>query len=686
MAVTKRDKEGNIWSDDSGAMKIIGRTDGQGYNWVSQMDGTYKRATPFQDKMISAGSSPVPSSKYQSGYSTVPLGERKMEEVANQKKLDMERVLALRGPAAEQRAAEAEAMPLYKKLLPILGDEFKSIYHGSKDIAADTKMLNDNLALEKPYLFKPRDQMVIKEDRDQTDIRQQKRAFEKDMFRELDESTTFGQIARMPPYLASGRLLGKPLEEGIASGLSKYKKLAHGDKALGINATGRKPFVPEVISDALLGAAEGAVSEDETATDGMLSSLFGSTLGRSIAPKVERAAINNSKYDTGLVEEFVNKGYMASPGMRTGNINMQELDSRQSKKPTNKNWYDVKDANNRRVLLNEVLDASGLGDVGLDLKKLEGLAPDRLSKVVKSMKEEYNQLEDISNGFIKPDSFNQIASRAMDLLPQLPRNLQNQLKADLKLINPEGGFMELPSSFRGENYKMNQKIFKNSRTDASKQSASLAELYDDISNMYKEGLELGMGPQVSKKWNDLNERWALSSMIRENAFDVNNVFDGKKLLNHIASNDMSRITIGQGGDRIKKLHDITRMTDIENKQSSVDFGEGLAGLTDAEKKAQESRNKGLLKFPDIGDTPRIDNMLLNKQYSGYVGGPLMIEGLLNLPRDSTSRIFRALEQGGDTKMGLLNFTMSDEERERRKKEAEERIKNGGTYFGVIPNN
>jgi hypothetical protein len=677
---TRKDESGATWSDDSGSWKQVARTDSEGNDWVQNIDTSWTRATPLQSKLMAAGQNPVQSSKYQSGYSTVDLGKRTQEDIDKAKAFDRERVLEMRGPAAQQRAAEAESMPFYQKVLPIIGDEFKSLYHGSKDVAAMTRTANDLLAQQYPGVFPgERTDMERLADRTDTKLRQQGRAQERELFKELDESTTIGQLARMAPYLATGRLISSPVEKAVGAGLDKYKKLRYGNQTMGINATGRKPIVPELIGDLTAGAVEGAMHEDETPFEGMMSSVIGSAVGKTQAGRLEKAAIDDSLYDTSLVERFIkDKGYVASPGMRTGNVNMQEIDSKQSKRPSLKNWYKVKDANNRKVLLNEILEASGLARIGV--AELEGIKPSQMDSVLKSMGKEFDELEATSNGIIPAASVQSLIAQANELIPSLPVNLANKLKQNLKIMAK--GDTEMDVTFSGKDFKGNMSRIKNAKTDAMKVDSDLAALYDNMADVYKTGLETGMGGVKAEAWRDVNERWALTKLIQEKALDVNGVFSGQKLLRDLEVNDIDRITAGRGGERIKRFHDVAKMVDIENKQSHVDFGEGLSGLSSKEKRLQEELGPGWIKTPSVGDTDPVTGFLLNRQYGGYIGGPIMMEGLLGAPRDSVSRFTRAMEQGTDSRMGLLNFMMTDEEKETFKKEAEERVARGGRYFGV----
>lgn len=665
---------GELWSDESGQWKKLeskARKDSQGNYWVDGTDGVRRRASAYETKMIEAG-----------GGST-NLIENLVDNkstIDKRRKFKRERTLELRGEAAKQRAEVAKETPKWKRAMLSVADEAKSLYHGSKDIAHEVRLMNDELGSEYPGVFEERGEDEILQDIQQTGIRKDKRSHEKKMYKEMEEETGLEGLANMSIYLPTG-MIGKVPEKAITKGLEMFRKAANGKVKHGTNATGRKAFAPEFASDLIIGGLEGAAHEDETIFDGMTSSAIGSTTGKLYAPKLEKAAINDSRYPTSVVEDFVKKGYIANPGMRTGNVPMQEYFSRRSKRPTLKNKYASVKANNDEVLLNEILEATGIKADLPDGVGIGGIRPEQLDNYMKIMGREFDELEASSSGIIPSNALGLITERAKQFIPSLSNAQKSKLKENISMIS--SGKDEAGNAlFSGQDYKRNMKRLKNASKDARGEFGDLADFYEEISQVYKQSLTDGMGPTKARAWNDLSERYAMTKLINTNGIDVNGVLNGRKLLDYISNSDIERITRGAGGERVKRIHEVAKMLDIEKKQSHVDFGEGLAGLTDKEKRVQEQINTSKVTTPDLGDTNFVDDFMENRKLTGWVGGPSAMTGLLNLPRDSTSRLTRAAEQSTDSRLGLLNFVMTDEEKEQAIKEAEQRVANGGNYFNT----
>ncbi len=574
---------------------------------------------------------------------------------------DRERELQMRGEASRQRAEEAKNTPWHKQAILAAGDETKSLLSGIRNFAASdigdiVKMAAGNIILPGQGDRFIRSAEAREKDAIDLESYNKNRNIEKEMFREMREETGLPSIARILPYLATSALEA-PITAGYRTGLKAITDITRKNKPISINATGRPTILPEYAGAATLGSIEGSLHDEETAGQGVLSSILGKFGGRQIGNYLEKAPNENSKFDNDLVSRWRKKGYNASPGMRTGNQKEQRNDSVQQSDPRFSGWYDERDRVNDAVLLKEIKNSAGFGKDGIG--ELNTLSPGRINSHIDSLKKEYGLLEANTKGKIPSSEFINIRN----LIDRLPDQDINRIRKDFVRFTgsnrDESGKLKISDRFfDGSGYQNELRRLKDAKARAvAEVNKPLADVYDSMMLSLASGLEGGMKKHQVERWRDLNERWAMSKLIIDKGLDSTNKIDTRKLLDNISRSDSERLVTGKGG-RIRGFHDVVRMKELESQQKTLGMGEGIAELSESAKKSREKSKPTFYSGPEKSKTTPINNALMNFQYDGLFGQPRKVYGLLGNPSEgilSTGSVMRSAEQGTDAKLNLLGL-------------------------------
>tara|TARA_R110000744_G_C19371578_1_gene562707 strand:+ start:8241 stop:10190 length:1950 start_codon:yes stop_codon:yes gene_type:complete len=599
--------------------------------------------------------------KYTSGYSQVSAGEKYTARQEANKEADYQRELSLRGPDAQERAEIAKNTSPIKKMGLLAMDELRSLSGGMKELANSD--LRDVASLVAGNIMPAIGNLTKRttEDKQSDTLElqeyQKNRKVEKEQFKEMDESAGLTQIARMAPYLATGAVEA-PIAGMYRGGIKALTDITRKGMPQAINATGRPSILPEYMGAMTLGAAEGGLHEDEGADEGLVSSFLGRLGGRTIGKYLEKAPNTNSNFDNDLVERFREKGYNASPGMRTGNKLEQRRDAVQRSDPRYEGWYDERDRTNNAILAKDIKDAAGFKDYG---DSIDTINPAVIKDHVKSLKAEYTNLEANTKGVIPSSDFSNIENKIADL----DEYDIARIKKDFRRF--VGGDMDSDRVFDGKTYQDQLRYLKQGKTRAlSESNTRLSDVYDDMMTSLAKGLEGGMQKDQVERWRDLNERWAMTSLIKEKGLDANNKIDTSKLLGDITASDMDRLVTGVGKDkRIGKFHDVVRIKHLENTQEKPGMGEALSDISPRERRAREKAKPGFWSGAERSTTKPMDNFKMNLQYNGLFNQPRKVFGILGNPSEgllSTGSLTRALEQGTDAKVGAYDYVTEPEER------------------------
>lgn len=647
MAIRK-DADGNIWTDAGGKWAIKPtskntRVDEAGNEWVEDDSGKF-----------------VKSTKAGSGLYESPIGDQQKANF-DDKASDYERELQMRGPAAQKRSEEAKDIPLWKQMLLTAADETKSLTSGMRDIVASHKFdlikkVGVDMILPGLGDLFVRDKDELAEAQVKLEGQQAERAEEKKLFREADEEFGLGQIGRMLPYMVTGAAEA-PISDLYRGGVKAITDITRKGRPQPINATGRKTILPEYAGAGTLGTIEGGIHESEGADQGLMSSLLGKFGGRQLGKFLEKAPNENSNFDNDLIERWREKGYHASPGMRTGNKKEQRNDAVQQTDPRFSGWYDERNRLNDEMLLKEIKTSAGFGKDGIG--DLNSLPPERINAHIDSLKNEYQVLEANTKGRIPSSDFVNIRN-SIDHLPEadIARIKKDFIRFTGGKRDGNGKLKISDRNFNGTGYQNELRRLKDGKARAiAETNKPLADVYDQMMKSLAGGLEGGMKKHQVERWRDLNERWAMSKLIIDKGLDATNKIDTRKLLDNINRTDIDRLVTGQGG-RVRGFHDVVRMKELERQQKAPGMGEGMSDLSDREKKARERGKPSFYSGPEKSATTPVDNFLMNFQYGGIFGQPRKIYGLLGNPREgimSTGSVMRSLEQGTDAKMNLLNL-------------------------------
>lgn len=421
-------------------------------------------------------------------------------------------------------------------------------------------------------------------------------------------SSTVGSMA---PYLVTGSVLNRAIDvaAGVTSPLTRQlvqKSLDRVNPSMGMRFANRPDIPSDFATRAgymakapIIGAAEGGIDYNQSVGEGALNSVIGSTMGllgplRKVS-RVENILDKNSK---SLVKEMDEQGFSLTPGVRTGNKQMQTEEAGIKNSDALGTYYYQKVTRpNQRKMTEMAGDAIGLNGKGRDT-----FSTDELSSHLDNLRAGYQNLEANTTGKFDNGHFKVATDILNDLKPTASRNrgpngqsryqtvkaITDQIKAE---STPGAGVSGITNrTFDGAKYQEWRKIIQDETNQAYKNNdKTLGDALVKLRNNLDNALESSMGKAKASEWRDLNERYAMTNLLLKNGMTPQGAIDPLGITSAVMKGDEAIRTLTGKGGRIKQFQKIARYNDVLNNVE----GGSLTGLG----KADLSADRSLVKTP-----------------------------------------------------------------------------------------
>lgn len=471
-----------------------------------------------------------------------------------------------------------------------------------------------------------------------------------------------GNVGKGITRVGKGALRGsEALETALKSGTSTASRQA-GELveplSRGMRNIANRPVMNEELAASykelarapLTGAIEGGMNYDMSAGEGAAQSTLGQlTAMGPLKALLGRTPVKLSKSEQQTLKTMQDRGYRATPGMRTGSKVLQAKEQGFRSEPRFRDYMDEFDTANRKVISDYASEA-----MGLPPQTSADLTPEILSGHMADLSSQYKQLEANTTGRFGAKQSQEIGKVMKDLQPTKNRNTSpadaQRYSVVQSYVNEMRSAIQSPQ--RGQGGKFAQYNFDGAQYQGLRQ-----RLQDDISQAYANGdnrlgsslrkiqktlddsLTAGMDKATAKEWKDLNERYAMTRLVMENGMDPLGGIDTGKLTGKLMSGDETIRTLTSKGGRIKKLQDIAKIDAMQKRQA------GAEGWSGSGVEQGDTAKQGLLKStfstPLITRIPMSTRAGMNMYMSGYPS----VTGLTGLSRPAIGKISRAQEQG-----------------------------------------
>jgi hypothetical protein len=433
----------------------------------------------------------------------------------------------------------------------------------------------------------------------------------------------------------------------------------------------RKGTVQDVLGSTALGAAEGAVNSDLDAGSGAIGGLSGGVLGRSLKYKLEPAPLPNKPAYNELMAHREAWGRRNTPGEKLDNPSLQTMIA------------GLRNADETSLVLKNFDDANRLADNAHAFKAMgyEGntIIKDSLNAFSKALSAEYNLLASKTTARLDQSDLSNLRTHAMSLAGQSTDEGIQAAKAANDWLNKLKTFRKQQSTMRRVNGQFDSqvegKIWQDLRSELEEDikaafksgkpnvGRALKPFLDTLNGAADRGIaRLGRteeeGLEILANWKDLDERYAMSKILKEHGLDdVTLNVNPTKLYNYFRTEDPERLITGNYGKngRINALYDIAEGRPVDIEQA----GSTLSGLsvTDKGKKQKTSLAVKLMQSPDYQKPGALNEALLRLHLSpgwspavhGYSFGALNGKG----PRSAVN-LARSFAQSSQFTPSLVN--------------------------------
>lgn len=423
-------------------------------------------------------------------------------------------------------------------------------------------------------------------------------------------SSTIGGAA---PYLATGSAANKAIDavvdaispitrQLIQKGLTRVAPL-EGQRF------GNLPNIPSEFGERAkylakapaIGAAEAGVNYDQSAGEGALNSLMGSTLGLfgplTKLSRVENVRDANSK---AIIREMHGEGFALTPGVRTGNRAMQTEEAGMRNSDVLGDYYhQTVTRPNQRKMTELAGDA-----IGLDGRGRDTFSAQELSDHLSNLKSQYNALENGTTGTFTSKHMKEAADVLNDLKPTANRNtspadraryeqvksITNQIRAESTPISnlPNGA-----RTFSGTQYQGFRQRIQDEASQAFRNGDTrLGNALNKLKASLDDSIESGMNKATASEWKDLNERYAMTNMIMKHGMTPTGAIDPMGITSAVMKGDEAIRTLTGKGGRIQKLQKIAKYNDVLNDVE----GGSLTGLGNSHMDTDRSLTKLPFKY------------------------------------------------------------------------------------------
>lgn len=417
-------------------------------------------------------------------------------------------------------------------------------------------------------------------------------------------------IGSMIPYLATG-MAGERALNAVSGAVSPITRelVAKGLSKVSPSEATRFANIPRIPSEfrtragyavkaPLIGAGEGSVNYNQTAGEGALASMGGAALGMfgplTKLSRVENVRDANSK---AIIKEMHEEGFSLTPGVRTGNRQMQTEEAGMRNSDVLGDYYhQTVTRPNQRKMTEMAGDAIGLNGKGRDT-----FSANELSDHMQSLKSQYGQLEANTTGTLTSKHMKEAGDILTDLKPTANRNTSPADKSRYQkvksitdqILAESTPVSRLPGGARtisGSQYQMFRQRVQDEASQAFQNGdRRLGNALNRIKASLDDAIETGMGRTKAAEWKDLNERYAMTNLLLKSGMTPTGAIDPMGITSAVMKGDEAIRTLTGQGNRIQKLQKIAKYNDV---LTNVEGG-SLTGLGNADYTA----NRSLAKLP-----------------------------------------------------------------------------------------
>lgn len=374
--------------------------------------------------------------------------------------------------------------------------------------------------------------------------------------------------------------------------------LANWSSAMKLRPTIKNPYTEGMVGDVLggttLGGLESAIHPDQDWWEGALSSGAGSLAGVMAKPFVANMpdfrAGNETEKD--LLDWGWRQGMRFLPGMETGSKRLQKFEHAMRSDSQLGDSLALHD--NSNAIVNNRIAANAMGMKGADQLNGLSLTPKELTAHFDDIGKQYDMLEAGTVAHFRPQDINNIrglatktiADKTIDAsIGKLVKGYADKIMAMAPSRNPLTGKI-MPSVLGGDNYKEIRRNLRSDINDAyaksdTRKAEALAPLLQHVDDAVERGVGAKGGTATVAEWKDLNERYAMTSLIIEHGMTPTGQFAPERILNHLMGSDTKRLLTDQGG-RIKDLQQAAKIAYMDKVQEGSDLsGMGVRNISNA---------------------------------------------------------------------------------------------------------
>lgn len=340
----------------------------------------------------------------------------------------------------------------------------------------------------------------------------------------------------------------------------------------------------------LIGAAEGGANYNQSAGEGAAMSALG-TAAATFGPlrMLDRVENVRDPYTKTLIKNMDKEGFALTPGVRTGNRQMQTEEAGIKNSAVLGNYYHQSITRpNQRKMTEMAGDA-----IGLNGKNRDSFSPEELQGHMDALSARYKELESTTNGVITSTQSKKMGDALKELQPTSSRNTSaadkaryEQVKSVIQQIRAETSPISRPGQptvygFDGAKYQQLRTRIQDEASQAfMKGDSRLGNQLKQVQEALDDSLQAGMGKGKASEWKDLNERYAMTNLLARKGLTPTGVVDPTKITSVVMNGDEALRTLTSRGGRIKNFQKIAKYNDVlDNVEGSSLTGLGKADIT-----------------------------------------------------------------------------------------------------------
>lgn len=340
----------------------------------------------------------------------------------------------------------------------------------------------------------------------------------------------------------------------------------------------------------LIGAAEGGANYNQSAGEGAAMSALG-TAAATFGPlrMLDRVENVRDPYTKTLIKNMDKEGFALTPGVRTGNRQMQTEEAGIKNSDVLGDYYHQSITRpNQRKMTEMAGDA-----IGLNGKNRDSFSPEELQGHMDALSARYKELESTTNGVITATQSKKMGDALKELQPTSTRNTSaadkaryEQVKSVIQQIRAETSPISRPGQptvygFDGAKYQQLRTRIQDEASQAfMKGDSRLGNQLKKVQEALDDSLQAGMGKGKASEWKDLNERYAMTNLLARKGLTPTGVVDPTKITSAVMNGDEALRTLTSRGGRIKNFQKIAKYNDVlDNVEGGSLTGLGKADMT-----------------------------------------------------------------------------------------------------------